>query len=139
MTSGFGTVPDELRQAAGQIGGAIRGVADLIWQGPSGDYGHAGVQHSWGQFIDDMKKAVGNLHDEADDHGLNLKGAASAYEEMDSGVGQVVGGIGELIDSAGGAGSAGGGFVDPAVIQRAMGGSISSRLEPEGGAEGAVY
>lgn len=133
MTSGFGTVPDDLRQAAGQIGGAIRGVADLVWQGPSGNYGNAGVQRGWGEFIDGMKKSVQNLHEQADDHGVNLKGAASAYQEIDSGVGQTIGGIGELIDSAGGAG-----FVNPAVIQHAMGGSISSRLEPEG-PEGALY
>ncbi|HVW42252.1 MAG TPA: hypothetical protein VHC18_12960 [Amycolatopsis sp.] len=142
MTSGFGTVPDDLRQAAGDIGGAIRGVADLVWQGPSGDYGHAAVQHGWSDFIDDMKKAVHNLHDKADEHGVNLKGAAGAYEEQDAGVGQVIGGIGELIDSAGGSGSGSGGgsgFLDPAIVKRAMGGSISSRLEPEGGPEGAVY
>lgn len=140
MTSGFGTVPDELRQAAGQIGGVIRGVADLVWQGPSGDYGHAGVQQSWAQFIDDMRKSVQNLHDKADEHGVSLKGAASTYEEQDTGVGRLVGGIGELIDSAGGA-AVGSGFVNPAVVGgMAGGGAISRRLEPQGdGAEGALY
>jgi len=139
MTSGFGAVPDELRQAAGQIGGVIRNVADLVWQGPSGDYGHAGVQTGWGQFIDDMKKSVQNLHDKADEHGIGLKGAASAYEEQDSGVGQLVGGIGELIDSAGSSAS---GFINPSVAGNIGGsvGSIASRLNPEGdGSEGALY
>ncbi|NKQ56464.1 hypothetical protein HFP15_26660 [Amycolatopsis sp. K13G38] len=135
MTSGFGTVPDELRQAAGQIGGVIREAADLVWQGPSGDYGHAGVQQGWGQFIDDMKKSVQNLHDKADDHGIDLKGAASAYEEQDSGVGRLVGGIGELVDSAGSSG-----FVNPAVTKGLGGavGSIASRLDGDG-PEGALY
>ncbi|HJQ46421.1 MAG TPA: hypothetical protein VJ870_08860 [Amycolatopsis sp.] len=126
MTSGFGTVPDDLRQAAGQIGGAIRDAADLVWQGPSGNYGNDGVQHGWGQFIDDMKKSVRNLHDTADEHGVNLKGAASAYEEQDTGVGRLIGGIGELIDSPG--------------RGLTVGGSLSSRLEPGShGSEGAQH
>lgn len=156
MSGGFQTVPDELRGAASMIGSAVGGVADLIWRGPSGDYGHPAVQTGWTQFIEDMKSAVQKLHDTANEHGEKLNSAASSYEHSDSTVGTALGGIGAGIEDAsgpiaggalgsavgaagtaeGGAGSVSG-FIDPAVVY-GQGSSIAQRL---GGAadEGEVY
>ena len=58
MTGGFGAVPEELYRTANQIGDVIGSASGLLWQGPSGDYGHPGVQTGWGSFIDDVKSEV---------------------------------------------------------------------------------
>ncbi|MFD2421290.1 hypothetical protein [Amycolatopsis pigmentata] len=149
MTSGFGAVPDDLRQSAGKIGEVIGGVAGLVWQGPSGDYGHAAVQSGWARFIEGMKGTVQGLHDKAGEHGESLRTAASAYEGSEAEAGTKIGDFGEAVAAAddgmvgGGFGgpvrggmAGGSGFLDPAIIQ--------SRLDP--GADpgswentGAVY
>jgi len=155
MTGGFDGFPDDLRQTAGKIGSVIGGVADLVWQGPSGDYGHAGVHRGWAIFIEDMKTAVQALHDKVNEHGESLKTAASVYEGSDAEVGAKLGGLGEAVHSVGGmvgggfagpilgrgADIGGMGFVNPEVARRLFPeGSIGSRLNPESdGDEGILY
>ncbi|WP_210717882.1 hypothetical protein [Amycolatopsis acididurans] len=102
MTSGFGAVPDDLRQTAGKIGDVISGVADLVWRGPGGDYGHAGVQQGWAQFIEDMRDRVQKLHATAGEHGENLTKAALAYVESDEKIGTELSHIGDVIGDLGG-------------------------------------
>ncbi|MBP2327979.1 hypothetical protein JOF56_008364 [Kibdelosporangium banguiense] len=100
MPDGFGIVPEELRQTAGRIGDVIAGVAGAVWQGPSDDYGHPGVQMGWAGFIDQMKAHVETLRAKADGHGENLITAAASYLDRESGVGQVLGQAGSLLESA---------------------------------------
>lgn len=111
MTSGFGAVPDELRQTAGRIVDAVAGVAGMAWRGPSGDYGHPGVQAGWAQFIEEIKAAVTKLQDKAHEHGDHLTAAAVKYLESEQAAASQLGGLGELVDSLGTAGGvAAGGF-----------------------------
>lgn len=111
MTSGFGAVPDELRQTAGRIVDAVAGVAGMAWRGPSGDYGHPGVQAGWAQFIEEINAAVAKLRDKAHEHGDHLTAAAVKYLESEQAAAGELGGLGELVDSLGSAGGiAGGGF-----------------------------
>jgi hypothetical protein len=152
MTGGFGAVPDDLRQTAGKIGEVIGAVTGLVWEGPSGDYGHAGVQSGWAAFIEGMKSTVQGLHDKAGEHGESLRTAASAYEGSDAGVGTKMGEFGEAIGAAAGTGMVGGGFAGP--IQDKIGAAggagfldpaiIQSRLDPDADPgswnnSGAVY
>jgi hypothetical protein len=58
VTSGFSAVSDELHQVARKIGEAVGEVTKLVWQGPSGDYGHPGVQSGWERFIEEMKSQI---------------------------------------------------------------------------------
>jgi hypothetical protein len=103
MPDGFGLVPEELRQTATRIGDVIGQVAGAVWQGPSDDYGHPGVQMGWAGFIDEMKTHVETLRAKADGHGQNLVTAAVSYLDRESGVGQVLGHAGSLLESAAGA------------------------------------
>jgi hypothetical protein len=102
MPDGFGIVPEELRQTANKIGDVIGKVAGAVWQGPSDDYGHPGVQMGWAGFIDEMKTHVETLRAKADGHGQNLVSAATSYLDRESGVGQVLGQAGSLLESAAG-------------------------------------
>lgn len=102
MPDGFGLVPEELRQTANKIGDVIGQVAGAVWQGPSDDYGHPGVQMGWAGFIDQMKSHVETLRAKADGHGQNLVTAATSYLDRESGVGQVLGKAGSLLESAAG-------------------------------------
>jgi len=104
MTSGFGAIPEQLRQTAGTIGDVVSGVADLVWRGPGGDYGHPGVQQGWAQFIEDMRDRVKELHDKAGEHGENLKKAATEYIEGDERIGTQLSQIGDVIGDLGGLG-----------------------------------
>ncbi|HJQ46418.1 MAG TPA: hypothetical protein VJ870_08845 [Amycolatopsis sp.] len=115
MTGGFDAVPDELRQTAGTIGDAISGVADLVWRGPGGDYGHAGVQQGWAQFIEDMRGSVQKLHATAEEHGENLKKAAVAYVGSDADVGAKLGQLGDLVHDLGAPMGGGLGGIVPSV------------------------
>lgn len=108
MTSGFDAVPDELRQTATTIGNVISGVGDLVWRGPGGDYGHAGVQQGWAQFIEDMRGAVEKLHGKASEHGENLAKAAVEYVQSDEDVSAKLSHIGDVMGDLGG--PAGGGI-----------------------------
>ncbi|TNC22473.1 hypothetical protein [Amycolatopsis alkalitolerans] len=102
MTEAFGAVPDDLRKAASAIGEVVGGVAGLAWRGPSGDYGHAGVQSGWARFIDDMRDQVAKLQSAAGEHGVSLEKAAIEYVEADSGVGHSLAAIGNAIAETGG-------------------------------------
>jgi hypothetical protein len=124
MPDGFGLVPEELRQTANKIGDVIGKVAGAVWQGPSDDYGHPGVQMGWAGFIDEMKTHVETLRATADGHGQNLITASASYLDRESGVGQVLGKAGSLLESAadvfnGGASSGlPTGFVPTGIAQR---------------------
>jgi hypothetical protein len=100
MPDGFGLVPEELRQTATRIGDVVSHVAGAVWQGPSDDYGHPGVQMGWAGFIDQMKTHVETLRAKADGHGQNLVSAAASYLDRESGVGQVLGQAGSLLETA---------------------------------------
>jgi hypothetical protein len=84
MTGGFGAAPDELFQTANAISDAVGSASGMLWQGPSGDYGHSGVQAGWGQFVEDMKAEIDKLRDKAKGHGESLKSAAIKYVESDT-------------------------------------------------------
>lgn len=101
MTGGFGAVPDELRQTASSIGDVISGVADMVWRGPGGDYGHPGVQQGWTQFIEDMRRTVEKLHAKAGEHGENLKKAAIEYVQSDQDVNKTLARIGDVVGDLG--------------------------------------
>ena len=101
MTGGFGAIPDELRQTASTIGDVIGGVADLVWRGPGGDYGHPGVQQGWAQFIEDMRGKVEKLHATANEHGENLKKAAIEYVQGDEDVETKLAHIGDAFHDLG--------------------------------------
>ncbi|QUQ69358.1 WXG100 family type VII secretion target [Kutzneria sp. CA-103260] len=102
MTGGFGAVPDELFRTANAISDAVGSAAGMLWQGPSGDYGHPGVQTGWEQFIEDMKSEINTLRDQAEGHGESLKTAAMGYADSDSVAGQAIGAIEEQVGLPGG-------------------------------------
>ncbi|MEU4763129.1 hypothetical protein AB0H12_07725 [Actinosynnema sp. NPDC023794] len=81
--SGFGAAPEELRRAAGQIGDVGDRTAGILWCGPSGEYGHAGVAGAWELFIEEMRAYVERLRQEADEHAIGLRAAASSYVDVD--------------------------------------------------------
>lgn len=81
--SGFGAVPEELRRAAGQIGDVGDKAAGLVWRGPSGEYGHAGVAGAWELFIEEMRAHVERLRQQADEHSIGLRAVASSYVDVD--------------------------------------------------------
>jgi hypothetical protein len=84
MAGGFGAAPDELFQTANAISDAVGSASGMVWQGPSGVYGHRGVQAGWGQFIEDMKAEIDKLRKTAQGHGESLKSAAIKYVESDT-------------------------------------------------------
>jgi hypothetical protein len=128
MPDGFGIVPEELRQTANRIGDVIGNVAGAVWQGPSDDYGHPGVQMGWSEFIDQMKTHVETLRAKADGHGQNLTTAATAYLDRESGVGQALGQAGSLLESAAGVLGGGGSGLPAGVVPS----GIAQRLNPGG-------
>lgn len=80
---GFGAVPEELRQAAVEIGDAGDKTAGMVWRGPSGDYGHEGVAGAWEEFIRDMRAFVEQLREQTEAHAAGLRDAASSYGDVD--------------------------------------------------------
>ncbi|SMD07421.1 hypothetical protein [Kibdelosporangium aridum] len=122
MPNGFGTVPEELRNAANKIGDVVSKVVGAVWQPPSGDYGHQGVQMGWSAFIEDMKKNIDGLREKADGHGNGLISAATSYLERETGVGDLLGKAGEFL------GDTASGLTGGAI---GIAPNISSRLNPE--------
>ncbi|WP_156076935.1 hypothetical protein [Saccharothrix sp. NRRL B-16314] len=92
--AGFGAVPEELRRAAGEIGDAGDKTAGLVWCGPSGEYGHEGVASAWELFIEEMKAYVERLRQEADEHAIGLRAAATSYVDVDADEAVGFGGLG---------------------------------------------
>ncbi|OXM65744.1 MULTISPECIES: type VII secretion target [Amycolatopsis] len=126
--TGFGAAPDELRQTAGTIGDVVSGVAGVAFRAPAGDYGHAGVQAGWTEFLREMEAQVEKLRAKAEEHGESLRVAAGVYRESDGDAGRSLTGIGELIGETGDplGGVVGGGFAGARGT-----GSISSRIDPD--------
>ncbi|GDY30633.1 hypothetical protein [Gandjariella thermophila] len=148
MSDGFDAVADELRRAAGSIADAVGGVAGMVWQGPSGDYGHRGVQAGWARFVEDLKAQIQKLHDRAHQHGDNLIAAAAGYLESDAEADAALDRVAGLLDSAGsaagvatGGGGAGapGGFVNPDIARRLNPGMADSTAPAGNGNEGPLY
>ncbi|MBB4685343.1 hypothetical protein [Amycolatopsis jiangsuensis] len=94
MTGGFGTVPEELADAANSIGDAVGRVGEMPWPGPSGDYGHAGVQQGWQTYLEDAESVVDRLIEKAREHGDALRRAASWYTLGDEQAGDEIGTFG---------------------------------------------
>ncbi|MCE7001593.1 hypothetical protein LWC34_01860 [Kibdelosporangium philippinense] len=123
MPNGFGTVPEELRNAATKIGDVVGKVVGAVWQPPSGDYGHPGVQQGWSAFIEEMKKNIEALKDKADGHGHGLVTASKSYVETEAQAGSLLSKVGEALPGEGTGTGLTGGAVGIAP-------SISSRLNP---------
>ncbi|MEU6646893.1 hypothetical protein ABZ863_30750 [Saccharomonospora sp. NPDC046836] len=141
QVTGFGAVPDELRETAGRIGEAVGGVASMVWRGPSGDYGHPGVQTGWEQFVEQLKAQVEALRDQAEEFGSNLGVAAGRYQETEAGTGATLAGFGDMIADYGGpavGGAIGGaaGAATSGAIGSVLGGNADG--DANSGNEGTV-
>ncbi len=130
MTGGYGAVPEQIRQAANDITDVVGRVASTVWSGPSGDYGHPGVQTGWAQFIEMMRDHVEELRKQAETHSTGLFDAVTTYLGLEDDAESTLGAAGAALDSVGGgiAGGIGGalggataGFINP---------DIASRLNP---------
>ncbi|MGW4484224.1 hypothetical protein ACWEOE_10340 [Amycolatopsis sp. NPDC004368] len=122
MTGGFDAVTEELERAADTIGDVVGGAAGLLWQGPSGDYGHPGVQAGWGSFIADLESVVEGLTGKAHGHGEDLRTAAVRYAGADDSASDAI-----VKTAAEAFGSSGGGIFGPlGEILRSSVGSIGS-------------
>ncbi|MFD2469633.1 hypothetical protein [Amycolatopsis silviterrae] len=139
MSGGFGAVPEELFRTANSIGDVIGGAAGLLWQGPSGDYGHPGVQAGWAGFIEEVRAEVARLTENADGHGDDLRTAAGKYSQSDAAatgaIGKFGAGLGDLFGEA-----AGGGVTPFAGVEGQAEAKIGSRLDgaPGGGFTGGL-
>ncbi|GAA4826590.1 hypothetical protein GCM10025787_00190 [Saccharopolyspora rosea] len=102
---GFNAVPEELQRAANVITDTVGQAAKLVWQGPSGNYGHPGVQGGWDQFVADAKAEINRLAQAAKGHGESLNDAARDYRESDQ---RVV----DLLNQIIGGGTSAGGRID---------------------------
>ncbi|MGW4586247.1 hypothetical protein [Amycolatopsis thermoflava] len=134
--TGFGAVPDELRQTASTIGDVVSGVAGVAFRAPAGDYGHAGVQAGWTDFLREMEAQLKKLRAKAEEHGESLRVAAGVYLESDDDAGRSLAGIGELIGETGDplGGVVGGGFAGA----RVTGSAPASVAGLQGAASGPV-
>lgn len=131
MTGGYGAVPEQIQQAANDIHDVVGRVANTVWSGPSGDYGHPGVQTGWAQFIEMMREHVDELKRQAEGHGEGLSEAVKAYFGLEDDAESTLGKAGSGLDAVGGGitggaiggalGGAGAGFINP---------NIASRLNP---------
>lgn len=138
MSTGFGAVPEESRQIANAITDAVGAAEGLSWDGPGGDYGHAGVRQGWSGFLADMRDRVSKLQTTADTQAENLKQAANSYVEADDSGGSSLSGIGDAVGETGmvGGGWTGGrtGFMSPKrsaeLFPRR---DIGSALDPDDG------
>lgn len=106
MSGGFGAVPEELFRTANSIGDVIGSAAGLLWQGPSGDYGHRQLQTGWTGFIESIEAEVARLAEQTQGHGDNLRTAAGKYLQSDDDATGTVGGfgagLGDLFPTGGG-------------------------------------
>lgn len=142
---GFGAIPEELRQAAGKIDDVIGGVVQLPWQGPTGDYGHSGVQRGWADFVENAKREVESLRDKAVEHGESLRAAAVKYLENEAETDATLTGLGGLIDGGGldpsvipGGGITGGMGLGQVHSGRPIGGGLDPTVIPGGGITGGI-
>ncbi|ACU97121.1 hypothetical protein [Saccharomonospora viridis] len=101
--AGFDAVPDELQETASKIGETVSGVANMVWRGPSGNYGHPGVQAGWEQFIEQLKAHIEALRDKAEEFGGKLNEAASKYRETEAESSGTLKTFGDVVESYGGA------------------------------------
>ncbi|WP_329057760.1 WXG100 family type VII secretion target [Amycolatopsis sp. NBC_01480] len=147
MTGGFGAVPEELYRTANRIGDVVGSAGSMLWQGPSGDYGHPGVQTGWGSFIEDVKAEVGKLAKKAEGHGEDLRTAAVKYADSDSAaseaLGKLGGGLLGGLEGAPGGGITGGiggvlGGGELGIGLSPIGGKLGSGLDPLGVAGGEI-
>ncbi|WP_205673055.1 hypothetical protein [Amycolatopsis nivea] len=138
MSGGFGAVPEELFRTANSIGDVIGSAAGLLWQGPSGDYGHRGVQAGWAGFVEEIQAEVARLTEIAEGHGDDLRTAAGKYAESDAAatgtIGKFGSGLGDLF------GDTAGGVTPFAGAEAQAEAKIGSRLEgaPGGGFTGGL-
>jgi hypothetical protein len=133
MAGGFGAVPDELFKAASAITDAVGNTAGMVWRGATGDYGHAGVQEGWSQFIDDIGSEVKKLTQRADSHGENLRTTAVRYVDTDDSAGNMLGkiGTGPASNPNYAPGAVGGGFTGNLTPEQ-----LNERFDANGGREG---
>ena len=145
MVGGFGTVPDELFKAASAITDAGGHAGGMVWRGPSGDYGHPGVQGGWAQFVEDLKAEVNKLSQRADSHGEKLRTTAVDYADTDEAAGSVFGKVGEVVGASATSGGTGAGTTgiaarlsgldagaakNPNYVPGAVGGGFTGNLTP---------
>lgn len=143
MSGGFGAVPDELFRTANSIGDVVGSAAGLLWQGPSGDYGHRQLQAGWAGFIESIEAEVARLAEQTRGHGDNLRTAAGKYLQSDDDATGTVRGAGSGIGDLFGAGSGGqaGNGIDPLPGRGGPGeAKIGSQLDgvPGGGWTGGL-
>ncbi|WP_143086343.1 hypothetical protein [Amycolatopsis saalfeldensis] len=108
----------------------VGSAGGLVWQGPSGDYGHPGVQGAWGSFIDGVKTEVEGLVKKAEGHGDGLRTAAQKYLGADESATGEIGGLGTAIGSAAEAVGKG--------VEGRIGDVLGGPLGPVGGGIGRV-
>jgi hypothetical protein len=133
MTGGFGAVPDELFRTANAISDAVGTAAGMVWQGPSGDYGHPGVHAGWGWFIEDMKAEIAQLREKADGHGESLKLAAAEYVDSDSEASHLIAKVDQRLHDVPGGGFTGGTSKISQILGGGaqVGGGVSGVMSPE--------
>ncbi|WP_409182466.1 hypothetical protein F9C11_39690 [Amycolatopsis sp. VS8301801F10] len=129
MSGGFGAVPEELFRTANAIGDVVGSAAGLLWQGPSGDYGHRGVQAGWAGFVEEIQAEVARLTGIAQGHGDDLRTAAGKYAQSDAAatgtIGEFGAGLGDLLGEA-----AGGEAKIGSRLEGAPGGGFTGGLTP---------
>jgi hypothetical protein len=142
---GFGAIPEELRQTAGKIDDAIGGVIQLFREGPTGDYGHSGVQRAWADFVENVKREVESLRDKAAEHGDSLRTAAIKYLEREAETGATLTGLGGLVDGGGldpsvvpGGGITGGMGIGQVHSGQPIGAGLDPSVVPGGGITGSI-
>ncbi|ATE54165.1 hypothetical protein [Actinosynnema pretiosum] len=132
---GYRSVPDELRGTARSIGGAVDGVVGPHWRPPSGDYGHAGVQAGWADFIERAVLRVEELRERAEEHGRELEATAGAYVEQEHRVSARM----RAVDGQGPVGGIAGGAVSPGgAVRSSVTGGISGGAGVAGGVAGGA-
>lgn len=136
MTGGYEAVPEQIQRAANDIYDVVGRVANTVWSGPSGDYGHPGVQTGWARFIEMMREHIEDLKRQAEGHGDGLSEAVKTYFGLEDDAESTLTKSGSGLDAVGGGitgGAIGGaldgasaGFINP---------NIASRLNPDADAD----
>lgn len=143
MGSGFNALFDSLQQAAGTIDDVVTDVLNGPWHGPSGDYGHPGVQGSWAAFIEEARRDVQRLREVAMERGDQLRSAASRYIESDAETTAAIGKIGGSLQSSGlgggiAIGANAGAFGDEGIVAGGLTGGIRDILDGGDAGSGTV-